>query len=142
MTRGEFLAAGVKERAEEMGISLNTEELTRVVRLDDMEIRVEMVEFRQRCTSSKNVKLAELLKIEEPVAQDSMLLLSCQRELTNIRNRCIATSGSVTLFFVLGLMITLSHGGWGSGTCLVATLVSCYCLYSDIRKPVGREFTI
>ena len=87
MTRGEFLAAGVKERAEEMGISLNTEELTRVVRLDDMEIRVEMVEFRQRCTSSKNVKLAELLKIEEPVAQDSMLLLSCQRELTNIRNR-------------------------------------------------------
>jgi hypothetical protein len=142
LTRGEFLVAGVKERAKEMGISLDTEELTRLVLLDVEEIRVEMVEFRQRCLSSNNVKLAELLKIEEPVAQDSVLLLSCKRELTNIRNRCIVISGSVTLFFVLGLITTLSHGGWGSETCLVATLVSGYLLYSDFRKTDGSEFTI
>jgi hypothetical protein len=142
LTRAEFLAAGVKERAEEMGISLDMEELTRVVQLDDMEIRVEMREFRKGCVSSKNVKLAELLKMEQPGAQDSMFLLSCQRELTKIRSRCIATSGCVTVVFMLGLIITLSQGGWGSRTCLVATLVSCYCLYRDIQRIDDLEFTI
>jgi hypothetical protein len=87
-------------------------------------------------------ELAELLKMEQPGAQDSMFLLSCQRELTKIRSRCVATSGCVTVVFMLGLIITLSQGGWGSRTCLVATLVSCCCLYRDIQRIDDLEFTI
>ena len=136
-----MLIATVQERANRLSVLLDASELERVVKLNDGEIRIEMLGFRERCTRSKNVKLRKLLKADEPACQDSMLLLACKRKLLNIRTALIAFSGWLILFFASCSIFSLFLGGWIWGW-LIATLASCYFLSWAIRKTNARDFTI
>jgi serine/threonine protein kinase len=140
-TREQMLIATVQERANRLSVLLNLSELERIVKLNDGEIRTEMIEFRQRCTRSKNRKLLRLLKGNEHASQDSVLLLACERKLQRTRSALLVFSGWLILFFASCLVFAFFLGGWIWGW-LIAMLVSCYFLFWVIRKTNARDFTI
>jgi hypothetical protein len=141
LTPEQMLMATVQERANRLSVLLDSSELERVVKLNDGEIRAEMLGFRERCTRSKNGKLLRLLKANEPASQDSMLLLACERKLQSTRAALLVFSGWLILFFTSCLVFAFFLGGWIWGW-LIATLASCYFLSWVTRKTNARDFTI
>ena len=91
-TPRQILIATVQERAHELGVFLDLQQIVRVVDLKEQMILNEVSELRKLFVDSTNATLTKLLQATESGHEDSIVLLSCGRDLFRTPNQILIAS--------------------------------------------------
>jgi hypothetical protein len=91
-TPKQFLIANVLDRAQELGVSLDHQQMVRVVELNDQMLVNEISDLRELFVDSTNARLRSLLRGKEPSREDSIVLLSCGRDLFRTPNQILVAT--------------------------------------------------